>query len=81
VAKKEMKLRKGDGYHVDILLICLINTGMAYLGTGWVSAPTIRSVTHATSLIVFSTNNPPGEKPAILGVKGRMDCYKVHGSR
>ena len=66
-----MKLRKGNGYHLDILLICFINTGMGYIGTGWVAAPTIRSFTHASSLTIFSTNNPPGEKPKVLGVKGR----------
>ena len=74
VTRKEMHLRKWDGLHLNILLICIVNTGMGYIGSAWVAAPTIRSVTHASSLAIFSINNPPGEKPKILGVHGKLKC-------
>ncbi|XP_035714633.1 band 3 anion transport protein isoform X1 [Folsomia candida] len=69
IGKKENKLQKGGGYHLDIFLICVINGGLACIGGCWVCAATVRAVAHASSLIVFSTNNPPGEKPSIVGVK------------
>ncbi|ODM91903.1 Anion exchange protein 2 [Orchesella cincta] len=67
VAKKDNKLKKGGGFHLDIFLLGIINAGAASVGGCWVCAATVRAVAHTTSLVVFSTNNPPGEKPAILG--------------
>jgi hypothetical protein len=75
IGKKEMKLQKGGGFHLDIFLVCMINGGTAAIGGSWVCAATVRAVAHASSLIVFSTNNPPGEKPSIVGVKGASLSY------
>lgn len=72
IAKKEHKLVKGTGFHLDVILVTLANVGCTVIGGSWVCAATVRSVAHATSLIVYSTNNAPGEKPVILGVQGRM---------
>jgi hypothetical protein len=70
VGKKELKLRKGAGFHLDILIFCFINLLMGFLGSCWISAATVRGVTHVVALTVYSKNNPPGEKPAVIGVKG-----------
>lgn len=70
INKKENKLKKGTGYHLDIFLICLINGISGSIGGSWVCAATVRAVSHASSLTMYSTNNPPGEKPQIVGVKG-----------
>jgi solute carrier family 4 anion exchanger 2 len=69
ISKKENKLVKGSGYYLDILLISLINGGLVTIGGCWVCAATVRAVAHASSLTVYSTNNPPGEKPSILGLR------------
>jgi len=70
IAKKENKLKKGTGFFVDIFLVCVINGCLMTIGGCWVGAATVRAVAHASSLVIFSTNNPPGEKPTILGVRG-----------
>jgi len=70
VSKPENNLVKGSGYHIDIMLITMINMGTSLIGSCWFCAATVRSVAHATSLVIHSTNNPPGEKPKILGLYG-----------
>ncbi len=68
ISKKDNKLKKGTGFHIDIFLVALINDLCTSIGGCWVCAATVRAVSHTTSLVIYSTNNPPGEKPAILGV-------------
>ncbi|UYV66429.1 SLC4A3 [Cordylochernes scorpioides] len=69
VNKKERKLRKGSGFHLDLLLISYLQVVAALLGGPWVCAATVRSVSHVASLTVMSRTHAPGEKPKILGVK------------
>jgi hypothetical protein len=71
IGKKEMKLRKGCGFHLDILIFCFINMLMGFIGSCWISAATVRGVTHTVALTVYSKNNPPGEKAVVIGVKGK----------
>lgn len=67
--KKERKLQKGSGFHLDIVLICLINVGCGFLGTPWICAATVRSVAHISAVTVMSRTHAPGEKPHIIEVK------------
>jgi len=79
-----MHLKKGCGFHLDVLILCFINTGMGFLGSCWISAATVRGVAHTAALTVYSTNNPPGEKPRVLGVKGKtyqLDFLPVNSYR
>ncbi|CAG7833125.1 unnamed protein product [Allacma fusca] len=68
VSKSDHKLKKGSGFHLDVLLICVCNTAISLFGLPWVSVALVRAVAHTTALTVWSTNNPPGEKPKIVGV-------------
>ena len=67
---KERKLVKGSGFHLDLLLVALINLGCGFLGAPWLCCATLRALAHVTALTVYSQNNPPGEKPSIVKVNG-----------
>lgn len=47
-------LKKGSGFHVDIVIISLVNIICGVLGLPWQSGATIRSVTHVSAVTVIS---------------------------
>lgn len=69
VSKKERKLLKGSGFHLDLLLIGTMGGLCALFGLPWLTAATVRSVTHVNALTVMSKAIAPGEKPRIEEVK------------
>ncbi|TFJ98128.1 matrilysin [Platysternon megacephalum] len=69
VSKKERKLMKGSGFHLDLLLIGTMGGLCALFGLPWLTAATVRSVTHVNALTVMSKAIAPGEKPKIEEVK------------
>lgn len=79
VNKKDRKLKKGSGYHLDLLLIGLSGTICGIFGVPFLSAATVRSVTHVSALSVFSRTHAPGEKPRLEEVKEqRLTGIAVH---
>ncbi|XP_011052103.1 PREDICTED: band 3 anion transport protein isoform X3 [Acromyrmex echinatior] len=69
IDKKERKLRKGNGYHMDIVVVCLMNIGCGLMGAPWCCAASVRSLTHVSALTVMSRTHAPGDKPHIVEVK------------
>ncbi|NWS78374.1 B3A2 protein, partial [Crotophaga sulcirostris] len=69
ISKKERKLQKGSGFHLDLLLIVAMGGFFALFGLPWLAAATVRSVTHANALTVMSKAVAPGDKPKIQEVK------------
>ncbi|XP_036395861.1 anion exchange protein 3 [Megalops cyprinoides] len=69
VCKKERRLVKGSGFHLDLLLIVLLGAVCPLFGLPWLTAATVRSVTHVNALTVMSKATAPGEKPMIQEVK------------
>ncbi|KAI4471035.1 anion exchange protein [Holotrichia oblita] len=69
VDKKERKLKKGSGFHLDIVVLCLTNIGNGFLGCPWLCAATVRSIAHVAALTIMSRTHAPGEKPHIIEVK------------
>uniref|UniRef100_H3DNL1 Anion exchange protein n=1 Tax=Tetraodon nigroviridis TaxID=99883 RepID=H3DNL1_TETNG len=61
VSKPERKMVKGSGFHFDLLILVGMGGLSAIFGVPWLSAATVRSVTHANALTVMSK----GPKPAI----------------
>ncbi|XP_055360575.1 solute carrier family 4 member 1b (Diego blood group) isoform X2 [Betta splendens] len=61
VSKPERKMVKGSGFHFDLLLLVGMGGICALFGVPWLSAATVRSVTHANALTVMSK----GPKPVI----------------
>ncbi|NXO99687.1 B3AT protein, partial [Certhia brachydactyla] len=69
VSKPERKLVKGTGFHLDLLLIVAMGGLAALFGMPWLSATTVRTITHANALTIMSKTSAPGEKSQILEVK------------
>uniref|UniRef100_A0A8C4F9D8 Anion exchange protein n=1 Tax=Dicentrarchus labrax TaxID=13489 RepID=A0A8C4F9D8_DICLA len=61
VSKPERKMVKGSGFHYDLLVLVGMGGLGAIFGVPWLSAATVRSVTHANALTVMSK----GPKPVI----------------
>ena len=50
VNRRENKLRKGCGYHLDLLIVALLIVVCSILGLPFFVAATVLSVTHVSSL-------------------------------
>ncbi|XP_045891539.1 solute carrier family 4 member 1a (Diego blood group) [Micropterus dolomieu] len=61
VSKPERKMLKGSGFHFDLLLLVTMGGLCSIFGVPWLSAATVRSVTHANALTVMTK----GPKPEI----------------
>ncbi|XP_073684295.1 solute carrier family 4 member 1b (Diego blood group) [Garra rufa] len=61
VSKPERKMVKGSGFHMDLLLLVSMGGLSAIFGIPWLSAATVRSVSHTNALTVMSK----GPKPEI----------------
>ncbi|XP_051925336.1 solute carrier family 4 member 1b (Diego blood group) isoform X2 [Hippocampus zosterae] len=59
VSKPERKMAKGSGFHFDLLLLVGMGGISAIFGVPWLSAATVRSVTHANALTVMSKGTKP----------------------
>jgi anion exchange protein len=55
VGKAERGLKKGNGLHWDIVLLCFLNTVCGIFGLPWHCAATVRSVTHVSAVTIMST--------------------------
>lgn len=60
---------KGSGFHLDLLLIVILGAVCPLFGLPWLTAATVRSVTHVNALTVMSKATAPGEKLKIQEVK------------
>nr|CAD7598931.1 unnamed protein product [Timema genevievae] len=70
ISKKERKLKKGSGFHLDIVIVSLMNIMCGFMGTPWMCAATVRSIAHVSAITVMSRTHAPGERPYIIEVKG-----------
>lgn len=69
VNRKEHKLKKGHGYHLDLFVLAFLIATCSLLGLPWFVAATVRTITHVRSLIKESELRAPGERPQFLGVR------------
>uniref|UniRef100_H2YXZ4 Anion exchange protein n=1 Tax=Ciona savignyi TaxID=51511 RepID=H2YXZ4_CIOSA len=69
VNRKENKLRKGCGYHLDLLVVSIMLIICSIMGLPWFVAATVLSITHVNSLKMESETTAPGEAPKFLGVR------------
>ncbi|CAN8005205.1 unnamed protein product, partial [Ixodes hexagonus] len=69
INRKENKLKKGCGYHLDLLVLALLIAVCSILGLPWFVAATVLAMTHVNSLRMESESSAPGEKPQFLGVR------------
>ncbi len=69
VNRKEHKLKKGMGYHLDLLVLAFIIIIKSVFGLPWFVAATVLSINHIQSLTKESQSSAPGEKPHFLGIR------------
>ncbi|KAM9187532.1 sodium bicarbonate cotransporter 3 isoform 10-T10 [Dugong dugon] len=69
INRKEHKLRKGAGYHLDLLMVGVMLGVCSVMGLPWFVAATVLSISHVNSLKVESECSAPGEQPKFLGIR------------
>ncbi|CAH1786655.1 unnamed protein product, partial [Owenia fusiformis] len=69
VNNRRFKLKKGPGYHLDLLIISVQIAICSVIGTPYFVAATVRSISHVQSLGRESKEAAPGEKPKFLGTR------------
>ncbi|XP_011703363.1 PREDICTED: sodium-driven chloride bicarbonate exchanger isoform X4 [Wasmannia auropunctata] len=69
VNRKENKLKKGCGYHLDLFILAILIQICSAMGLPWFVAATVLSINHVNSLKLESECAAPGEKPQFLGVR------------
>ncbi|KAI9540303.1 Electrogenic sodium bicarbonate cotransporter 4 [Dissostichus eleginoides] len=69
VNRKENKLKKGCGYHLDLFWVGVLMAVCSFLGLPWYVAATVISIAHIDSLKMESESSAPGEQPQFLGVR------------
>uniref|UniRef100_A0A8B9G105 Anion exchange protein n=1 Tax=Amazona collaria TaxID=241587 RepID=A0A8B9G105_9PSIT len=69
INRKEHKLKKGCGYHLDLLMVGVMLGVCSIMGLPWFVAATVLSISHVNSLKVESECSAPGEQPKFLGIR------------
>ncbi|KAL9815804.1 LOW QUALITY PROTEIN: electroneutral sodium bicarbonate exchanger 1-like [Geothlypis trichas] len=69
VNRKEHRLKKGCGYHLDLFMVAVMLGVCSVMGLPWFVAATVLSITHVNSLKVESDCSAPGEQPKFLGIR------------
>ncbi|KRG03360.1 sodium bicarbonate cotransporter 3 isoform X16 [Drosophila mojavensis] len=69
INRKENKLKKGCGYHLDLFVLSGLIAICSVMGLPWFVAATVLSINHVNSLKLESECSAPGEKPQFLGVR------------
>ncbi|XP_038641227.1 electrogenic sodium bicarbonate cotransporter 4 isoform X3 [Scyliorhinus canicula] len=69
VNRKEHKLRKGAGYHLDLFWVGLLLAICSFMGLPWYVAATVISIAHIDGLKMETETSAPGEHPQFLGVR------------
>ncbi|MFT7799072.1 band 3 anion exchange protein-like isoform X1, partial [Arapaima gigas] len=78
VSKPERKMVKGSGFHLDLLILVSMGGISALFGVPWLSAATVRTVTHANALTVMSKGPKPEiEKVLEQRISGMMVALLV----
>ncbi|NP_001084922.1 solute carrier family 4, sodium bicarbonate cotransporter, member 7 L homeolog [Xenopus laevis] len=69
INRKEHKLKKGCGYHLDLFMVAIMLGVCSIMGLPWFVAATVLSISHVNSLKVESECSAPGEQPKFLGIR------------
>ena len=69
INRKEHKLQKGCGYHLDLFILSILICICSTFGLPWFVAATVLSLTHVNSLTTHSESAAPGDKPKFLGIR------------
>ncbi|XP_025961261.1 anion exchange protein 4 [Dromaius novaehollandiae] len=67
--RREYKLQKGAGFHLDLFCVSLLMIVTSVMGLPWYVSATVISLAHMESLKKESTTSAPGEQPKFLGIR------------
>uniref|UniRef100_A0A7M4DXM9 Anion exchange protein n=1 Tax=Crocodylus porosus TaxID=8502 RepID=A0A7M4DXM9_CROPO len=67
--RKEYKLQKGAGFHLDLFCVSLLMILTSMMGLPWYVSATVISLAHMDSLKKESITSAPGEQPKFLGIR------------
>ncbi|NXU11615.1 S4A4 protein, partial [Pardalotus punctatus] len=67
--RREYKLQKGAGFHLDLLCVSLLMVITSVTGLPWYVSATVISLAHMESLRKESATSAPGEHPEFLGIR------------
>ncbi|NXX42057.1 S4A4 protein, partial [Tricholaema leucomelas] len=67
--RREYKLQKGAGFHLDLLCVSLLMVVTSATGLPWYVSATVISLAHMESLRKESMTSAPGEHPEFLGIR------------
>uniref|UniRef100_A0A8C3H3L0 Anion exchange protein n=1 Tax=Corvus moneduloides TaxID=1196302 RepID=A0A8C3H3L0_CORMO len=67
--RREYKLQKGAGFHLDLLCVSLLMVVTSVTGLPWYVSATVISLAHMESLRKESETSAPGEHPEFLGIR------------
>ncbi|NWV04841.1 S4A4 protein, partial [Ptilonorhynchus violaceus] len=67
--RREYKLQKGAGFHLDLLCVSLLMVVTSVTGLPWYVSATVISLAHMESLRKESATSAPGEHPKFLGIR------------
>ncbi|NXS72234.1 S4A4 protein, partial [Pandion haliaetus] len=67
--RREYKLQKGAGFHLDLLCVSLLVVVTSATGLPWYVSATVISLAHMESLRKESATSAPGEHPKFLGIR------------
>ncbi|NXO92993.1 S4A5 protein, partial [Certhia brachydactyla] len=77
VNRKEHKLRKAAGYHLDLFWVGILMAVCSFMGLPWYVAATVISIAHIDSLKMETETSAPGEQPQFLGVRAPRQDFGV----
>ncbi|NXD64025.1 S4A4 protein, partial [Eolophus roseicapillus] len=67
--RREYKLQKGAGFHLDLLCVSLLMVTTSATGLPWYVSATVISLAHMESLRKERATSAPGEHPEFLGIR------------
>ncbi|NXJ81133.1 S4A4 protein, partial [Trogon melanurus] len=67
--RREYKLQKGAGFHLDLLCVSLLMVFTSVTGLPWYVSATVISLAHMESLRKESATSAPGEHTQFLGIR------------
>lgn len=76
INESDAPLRKGHGYHLDLLLLGIFTLCFFFFGLPWIVAATVHSVNHLKSLSINDPANP--DQPALAVVETRVSALAIH---
>ncbi|XP_032885967.1 anion exchange protein 4 [Amblyraja radiata] len=67
--RKEHKLKKGAGFHLDLFWIALLLIPTSFMALPWYVSATVISLAHIESLKMETAKSAPGVEPTFMGVR------------